>query len=107
MEGLFGRTGTQPFAVGDVAVLHRKRSSLLSVRLSEEERCQLDSLLINMKVPMYAPEKNRNHSQSERFRMLLEVLAPRVDYWHWLKWSRVRLDDDGSLRVSAPTPLFR
>lgn len=70
----------------------------MSVRLSQEEWCQLDSLLINLRVPMYNPEKRRNYFQSERFRMLLEVLAPKVDNWHWLKWSRVMLDDEGSLK---------
>jgi len=76
----------------------------LNVRLSQEEWCQLDSLLVNLRVPMYNPEKHRNYSQSERFRMLLEDLAPKVDYWHWLKWSRVVLDEEGSLRLTRRYP---
>lgn len=76
----------------------------MSVRLSQEEWCQLDSLLINLKVPMYNPEKGKNYSQSERFRMLLEVLAPEVEHWHWLKWSRLVLGEDGGLRLTRSYP---
>lgn len=85
-------------------MLNQRRRCFLSVRLSQEEWCQLDSLLINLKVPMYNPEKGKNYSQSERFRMLLEVLAPEVEHWHWLKWSRLVLGEDGGLRLTRSYP---
>jgi len=87
-----------------VVLLDRRRERFLSVRLSQEEWCQLDSLLINLRVPMYNPGTNRNYTQSERFRMLLEVLAPRVEHWHWLKWSRVMIDDEGILKPTRRYP---
>ena len=80
--------------VGDLGVRRERR---LNVRLSQDELCQLDSLFISLKIPMYSDEAGRNFSQSERFRMLLEILAPQIDYWHWLKWSRVALREDGIL----------
>jgi hypothetical protein len=77
-----------------------KRERRFNVRLSQDEMCQLDSLFINLEIPMYSDEAGRNLSQSERFRMLLDVLAPKMDYWHWLKWSRVTLREDGVLRFT-------
>ena len=77
--------------------LGAKRKRLLNVRLSQDEMCQLDSLFINLGVPMYSEEAGKNFSQSERFRMLLDILAPKINYWHWLKWSRVILREDGVL----------
>jgi len=74
-----------------------KRERRLNVRLSQDEMCQLDSLFISLKIPMYSDEAGRNFSQSERFRTLLEILAPQIDSWHWLKWSRVALREDGVL----------
>jgi len=59
---------------------------------------------VNLKVPMYDPEKHRNYPQSERFRMLLEALAPKADHWHWLKWSRVILDEGGNLKPTRRYP---
>ena len=85
-------------------MLNQRRRCFLSVRLSQEEWCQLDSLLVNLQVPMHDLEKHRNYSQSERFRMLLETLAPKVDHWHWLKWSRVVLDEEGSFRLTRRYP---
>jgi len=76
----------------------------LGVRLSQEEWCQLDSLLVNLKIPMYNPGKGENYSQPERFRMLLETLAPKVDHWHWLKWSMVTLDDEGRIKPTRHYP---
>ena len=80
--------------------LGARRERRLNVRLSQDEMCQLDSLFINLVVPMYSEEAGRNFSQSERFRMLLNILAPQMDYWHWFKWSRVALREDGSLRFT-------
>jgi hypothetical protein len=80
--------------------LRVKRERRLNVRLSQDEMCQLDSLFISLEIPMYSDEAGRNLSQSERLRMLLDVLAPKMDYWHWLKWSRVALREDGVLRLT-------
>ncbi|MCJ7608093.1 hypothetical protein MUP00_00285, partial [Candidatus Bathyarchaeota archaeon] len=73
-------------------------------RLSQEEYCQLDSLFINLEIPLYDSKRNEVYTESERFRLLLEVLAPRVESWHWLKWSRVTLDDDGCLKTTRHLP---
>lgn len=87
-----------------VLLSNHRRNRLLSVKLSQEEWCQLDSLLVNLKVPIFDPDKHRNYTDSERFRMLIEVLAPKVENWHWLKWSRLFLDDYGSLKPTRRYP---
>lgn len=78
-----------------------RRERRLNVRLSQDEMCQLDSLFISLEIPMYSEGANRNFSQSERFRMLLDILAPKIDNWHWLKWSRVAIMEDGILRLTV------
>lgn len=76
----------------------------LSFRLSQQGWYLLYSLLITLNVSMYNPEKNRNFSQSERFRILLDILAPEDDHWHWLKWSRLMLDENGGLKTACRYP---
>jgi hypothetical protein len=92
------------FNLLEVNILSDSRKRFLSVRLSQQEWCQLDSLLIALDVPMYNPEKNRNFSQSERFRILLDILAPEVEHWHWLNWSRLTLDESGGLKIARRYP---